>query len=178
VIRGECRNHPTTSAVLVCKVRPLQIHPQGRPPVSVGSGIRRASGAVSATMKTLLYPSSRLPATSDRRQASLGGLLVVRTVAAVLAGFSRQRFPDEEACLVGWLVAAWPCLFFVAWCGPSCWLLAHQEGPVTAASPRRPPAGAAGDRRRPGPSTRAGGAVGVRVRRGGAVLEGRGVSGG
>jgi hypothetical protein len=61
VIRGECRNcnHPTTSAVLVCKVRPLQIHPQGRPPVSVGSGIRRASGAVCATMTTLLYPSSR-----------------------------------------------------------------------------------------------------------------------
>jgi hypothetical protein len=94
VIRGECRNHPTTSAVLVCKVRPLQIHPQGRPPVSVGSGIRRASGAVSATMTTLLYPSSRLPATSDRRQASLGGLqdtkavesTVGNTVAADLHG--------------------------------------------------------------------------------------------
>jgi hypothetical protein len=74
VIRGECRNHPTTSAVLVCKFRPLQIHPQGHPPVSVGSSIRRASGAVCATMTTLLYPSSRLPATSDRCQASLGGL--------------------------------------------------------------------------------------------------------
>ena len=84
MIRGECRNHPTTSAVLVCKVRPLQIRPQGHPPVSVGSGIRRASGAVCATMTTLLYPSSRLPATSDRHQASLGGLHDTKTVESTV----------------------------------------------------------------------------------------------
>ena len=35
-------------------------------------------------MTTLLYPSSRLPATSDRRQASLGGLQDTQTVESTV----------------------------------------------------------------------------------------------
>jgi hypothetical protein len=42
-------------AVLVCS-RPLKIHPPGRAPVSVGSGIRRKAETVFATLSPPLSP--------------------------------------------------------------------------------------------------------------------------
>jgi hypothetical protein len=132
-----------------------------RPPVpssaAVGAKDRKTARPNLSLHSKQLWPSMRMLSTSARRTR-------ISFSALVISGKARNGNPKDPVEAV-----AWPML-------PDGSTVPKQEGPITAASPRRPPTGAAGDRRRPGPSTRAGEAVGVRVRRGGAVLEGRGVS--